>query len=757
MLAGWSIGARIYIGFAVILALLSGLAFFTYSSMTTVSGLFAEYRGTARQTLELGALETELLEARGAALKYRIDQADEHVADLNAHADALIERTSALGDVFGSDPESLEALRELAGDVAAYRDGFAEMTRLQAERDALVAEMEATGTQALAHLADIIQSAYDDKDTTSAYFASRAQESLMSGRFMAERFLMTNSDEAFAEARSHLQAGEDRLIELSTRITQPQRRALALAVSELLLAYRDTLLEVHDVVDARNAINAGTLDTIGPAVQASYDRLTASVAAAQNRLGPEARAQIESTRSVATAVGLGALALGALLAVLIARWIATAVAGMADTMKRMAGGDLDVEITGDGRRHELGRMAQALKVFREGALEKRRMDAEAREAAERDRAAQAEREALQGEVAQVVSQAAEGDFSRRVDARYGDEALNDFARMTNGLLETVSKGVEETAAVMAALARGDLSAEMRGTYSGAFAELQGSVNGTLAKLREIVREIQAASDTIKGATGEIAQGAGDLSSRAENQAASLEEIAATMEQMSATVKKNAENAVSASSLSAEARERADKGGAVVAEAITAMGQIEEGSGKIADIVGVIDGFAFQTNLLALNAAVEAARAGEAGKGFAVVAAEVRQLAQRSAEAARDIKGLIQESSHQVSDGVRLVTETGEALKEIVEGVRKVSETVVEISEASREQSAGVDEITAAITSMDEITQQNSALADQSASSARGLGEQAEELERTMAFFAVGASAAAWDADLAADRASFAAE
>jgi methyl-accepting chemotaxis protein len=184
-----------------------------------------------------------------------------------------------------------------------------------------------------------------------------------------------------------------------------------------------------------------------------------------------------------------------------------------------------------------------------------------------------------------------------------------------------------------------------------------------------------------------------------------------MEEMSATVKKNAENAVSASSLSADARERADKGGQIVEQAVTAMSEIEAGSGKIADIVSVIDGFAFQTNLLALNAAVEAARAGEAGKGFAVVASEVRTLAQRSAEAARDIKALIEESSGQVKDGVRLVKETGDSLASIVEAIRQVSETITEISEASREQSSGVDEITSALTSMDEITQQNSALAD----------------------------------------------
>ncbi|MGF1660137.1 MAG: methyl-accepting chemotaxis protein, partial [Rubrimonas sp.] len=241
-------------------------------------------------------------------------------------------------------------------------------------------------------------------------------------------------------------------------------------------------------------------------------------------------------------------------------------------------------------------------------------------------------------------------------------------------------------------------------------------------------------DAMRERTAAIAESAETLSGRAENQAASLEEVAATMEQMSATVRTNAENALSARDLSSDAHTRADRGGAIVAKAVTAMGEISTGSAKIADIVSVIDGFAFQTNLLALNAAVEAARAGEAGKGFAVVASEVRMLAQRSAEAARDIKTLIDASAHQVEGGVKLVEETGKALTEIVEAISKVSDTIAEISEASREQSSGVEEITSAITSMDEITQQNSAMADQSAAAARSLAEQAQALERLMAFF-----------------------
>jgi methyl-accepting chemotaxis protein len=409
-----------------------------------------------------------------------------------------------------------------------------------------------------------------------------------------------------------------------------------------------------------------------------------------------------------------------------------------EAMTRMAQGEIGVRLKHGRLAPEIARMTEALRIFQQNALKMMKLEEAEKAAAAREASAQ-EREALQRAVESAVSRAAAGDFDARVDAQYADAQLNAFAGTMNRLLETTRAGLSEVARVMSALARGDLNARMTGAFEGAFAQLQTDVNATVERLDGTVARIRAASEAIHAGADEINADAEKLSSRAESQAASLEEIAATMEEMSATVKKNAEHAVSAASLSHEARERADKGGGVVSKAVDAMHRIEAGSAKISEIVSVIDGFAFQTNLLALNAAVEAARAGEAGKGFAVVASEVRTLAQRSADAARDIKALIDESAHEVTDGVRLVTETGQSLEEIVDGIRKVSEMIAEISDSSREQSAGVDEVAAAITSMDEITQQNSALADASALAARNLSGQAAAMEDMMTFFTVSGS------------------
>jgi methyl-accepting chemotaxis protein len=253
------------------------------------------------------------------------------------------------------------------------------------------------------------------------------------------------------------------------------------------------------------------------------------------------------------------------------------------------------------------------------------------------------------------------------------------------------------------------------------------VNDLVATMAEIIGSIREASGTIASASAEISTGSQDLAQRTESQAASIEETAASMHEVTTTVKQNSDNAQAANQLAVAARDTADKGGTVVREAVAAVSQIEESARKISDIIGLIDEIAFQTNLLALNASVEAARAGEAGKGFAVVAQEVRALAQRSANASKDIKSLIQASNGQVKAGAALVNQTGSSLTEIVSAIKKVSDIVAEIAAASREQATGLEQINTAVASMDEMTQRNGALVEETTAAAQSLSNQAEEL------------------------------
>jgi methyl-accepting chemotaxis protein len=267
-------------------------------------------------------------------------------------------------------------------------------------------------------------------------------------------------------------------------------------------------------------------------------------------------------------------------------------------------------------------------------------------------------------------------------------------------------------------------------------QIAQAVDQMAERIRSTIGNIKNSAQEVTNASAEISSSTTDLSQRTEEQAASLEETSASMEEISATVKKNAENAQHASQSAGNTRQVADRGGAVVAKAVDAMAKIEDSSRKISDIIGVIDEIARQTNLLALNAAVEAARAGEAGRGFAVVASEVRSLAQRSSQAAKDIKDLITNSNSQVKDGVDLVNQAGTALTEIVDSIKVVASIISEIASASSEQATGLDEINKAIGQMDEATQQNSALVEENAATAKMLETQAKSMDEQVAFFQI---------------------
>src|SRR6266702_4476212 len=310
------------------------------------------------------------------------------------------------------------------------------------------------------------------------------------------------------------------------------------------------------------------------------------------------------------------------------------------------------------------------------------------------------------------------------------------------LSQQMEESVAQTQQIIRGATEGDLAKrlDVRGK-SGDLAKLGEAINSLLESVADIVSNVKhSASEVLRGAE-EISQGNANLSQRTEEQSSSLEETASSMEEMTSTVKQNADNAGQANQLSTAARDQAEKGGAVVGNAVRAMADINDSSKKISDIISVIDEIAFQTNLLALNAAVEAARAGEQGRGFAVVATEVRSLAGRSATAAKEIKELIQDSVRKVEDGSLLVTQSGQTLEQIVLSVKKVSDIVAEIAAASREQSSGIEQVNKAVMQMDEMTQQNAALVEEATAASQSMADQARDLTKMMDRFQVGESTA----------------
>ena len=356
------------------------------------------------------------------------------------------------------------------------------------------------------------------------------------------------------------------------------------------------------------------------------------------------------------------------------------------------------------------------------------------------------------QIQEVVLAAKQEDLSKRVplEDKVGDVAIlcEGVNQLVNNMAGVVVKikadaaaiytAVEQTQAVVNSAQAGDLTQRIPTKDKvGDIASLCAGVNSLVDNMAKIITQIKASSETINTAALEISNGNNDLSSRTEEQAASLEETASSMEELASTVKLNAENATNANLMAMKASETAATGGAVVDQVIHTMDQISSSSRKISDIIGVIDGIAFQTNILALNAAVEAARAGEQGRGFAVVASEVRNLAQRAATAAKEIKQLINDSVSEVENGTKLVETAGTTMKEIVDSVKRVTDIMSDIALASVEQSAGIDQVNTAVVQMDEVTQQNAALVEQSAAAAESLVEQANTMLDEVAKFNVG--------------------
>jgi methyl-accepting chemotaxis protein len=351
------------------------------------------------------------------------------------------------------------------------------------------------------------------------------------------------------------------------------------------------------------------------------------------------------------------------------------------------------------------------------------------------------KQVIQHDIQQLVDAAANGDLSQRIDLSDKQGFFEDMSAGINQLLDSIESIFNEASSSMRAIADGDLTHPLTSRYSGQFEDLKDNINSTIRKLDQTIIGLRDSSSIISSTASEISDGNNSLSARTEHQASALEQTAASMEQLTSTVKNNADNTHQADQLADNARQTALKGGEVMQQASVAMEEINQSSQKIAEIIGVIDEIAFQTNLLALNASVEAARAGEQGRGFAVVATEVRNLAGRSATAAREIKELINDSVSKVEVGVQLVEQSTRNQQEIVESINRVGSIIGEISTASHEQSDGIEQINVAITSMDDTTQQNAALAEQTSAAAISLSEQTVEMSDMLEFFRVSAVSA----------------
>lgn len=456
-----------------------------------------------------------------------------------------------------------------------------------------------------------------------------------------------------------------------------------------------------------NANNAGTVMAQTPAGNIFYAYRPVSVFGQKHLLaiGQQESKVLAAANDLAfwaTVATLAVLAIMTLIGIFVSASLTKPLTGLAGLMERLNGGENNIEIKAVSRGDEIGTMARALESFRQGILDKQRMEAESHRKSE-----------------ELDEERAQREMEKARSAKELEEA------------------VDALATGLANLAAGRLDLRIDKSFVPSLDHLRIDFNNSMAGLEATISNIGESANAIRSGSGELKSASEDLSRRTERQAAALEEAAAALGDMTQAVNLSLSRCNVAVEATAGTMQDAHKSTAVVKEAIVAMERIETSSAKIRQIIDVIDQIAFQTNLLALNAGVEAARAGEAGKGFAVVAQEVRELAQKSAAAARDITTLIATSAGDVESGVALVLKTGESLEQIQKRIQSVNDQIGEIATASREQSGRLSEINASVNELDHVTQQNAAMVEETTAAAFSLSSEADGLTEQVGQFSVG--------------------
>lgn len=447
----------------------------------------------------------------------------------------------------------------------------------------------------------------------------------------------------------------------------------------------------------------------------------------------EAQAEANRARQLADWLGAGGL-LGALLAavalfMLIRHSVLRPIVDIEVTMRSLSSGQTAIAIPHTTRKDEIGSMARTITVFRQ-AIDQRAEQEYARVQA--DLAAAEDRRRVLAEMARqigvVVDAAARGDFSERIAANDADKDFGAVSHRLNELLQTIDDGLGETIMVLSTLSNGQLGVRVQGEYRGAFAALKEGTNTLGDSLADALGRLAQTAAAVRSATGEISSGIHDLAARTSEQATTVSETCAALDRFTVSIRENAGRAGRAAEVVRAAESQARQGATVLSSAREAMNRISSSSGRISDIVELIDGIAFQTNLLALNAAVEAARAGEVGRGFAVVASEVRTLAQRAAEASHEIKTLIDQAQSEIASGVSLVEETSDQLGSIFTAVSDVTGVISTIAQASNEQASTIVGLNDAVNRLGDVAQQNASLVEETHAAIQMTEQETERLE-----------------------------
>jgi methyl-accepting chemotaxis protein len=656
-----------------------------------VAAAFADARAFAALDRAAGEIGATAMELRSTGLEVRYRRQSDDARKFAAEAKDLSDRIDRLAASARSDVVDKQ-IAALKSEIAAIGEQFAST---QEKQQALgdsgsggLVDKEATTGEALTELA---AQTTNQNDTIEAERMQRAASAMLRDQAQYE----ATFDDSLTGAWEVHHGQFDRSV-AKADLAADAKGALRAALSAYADAFKAASAAELDFMRAAENVN-GDIYLVAPILK----DLAARLAEESDGAGERLAAAQSQMRTIIFATILLALVVGLASAAFVGRTTAKPLGLLRDVMLRLAGGDLAADVPALARADEIGQMARAVATFKQAGLDRERL----------------EREAVRNREASEVE-------------RRGNEAERAAgAREQEKVVAALARGCER-------LSAGNLTFRIAEEFPPAYQKLKHDFNAAIAQMQRAVGVISTTTQDIRANAGEMSKASSDLSRRTEQQAETLEETAAALSEITQTVKKAAESALHAREVVAAADGDAKKGAVVVKQAVAAMDDIAKSSQQIDQIIGVIDEIAFQTNLLALNAGVEAARAGDAGRGFAVVASEVRALAQRSAEAAKEIKGLISASTAQVGHGVELVAETGAALERIMAQVADVNAVIAGIAAGAREQSTGLDEVNIALGRMDQVTQQNAAMVQQSTATSRSLSHETMELSRLVDQFEI---------------------
>ncbi|MFD1327162.1 methyl-accepting chemotaxis protein [Mycoplana ramosa] len=647
------------------------------------------YRIAAREA-ELGGLSADFLAARLTEKDFLLGRDLSAKSVFDQAGAAAMSRLDRLKAEAGADLAA--ELQEVGARFEAYGEAFDNLVRINEELGLQPSQGLEGAMRSAVHSIEEQLQGVDDASIIASMLMLRRHE----------KDFILRRDPQYIDSHA---AETETFIGLVRKVYRPgaQRQR----VMETFDVYRNAF-RLYAETSLREAAAREAIAAAHAEIQPARDR--ASALFAREWSEHVAANEASARRTIMVVAALVGLCIAALLVAvwLVGRSIVRPIASITASMRTLAGGRTEIVVPGLDRRDEIGAMAAALEVFRQAAIDNRRLEE------------QAEAERRRAETERVVIQAtAEAEAHERL------------MQATQGL-----------ATGLRSLARGDLDFQLTEPFSPEFEGLRSDLNQALRQLGGALLEIATVSRTIDGGSREIRTSADTLSARTERQAASLEETAAALEEITANVTNAAGRAQEARDVASRANANAARTAELVGDTVGAMERIEQSSRRISSIIGVIDDIAFQTNLLALNAGVEAARAGEAGRGFAVVAHEVRELAQRSAGAAKEIKDLIRNSTTEVEDGVAIVRDTGNALEAIGQEVKAIHGLMEAIAISAREQSVGISAVNAAVNEMDQETQQNAAMVEENTAASALLAEQAGRLRSLVAQFRLPPDAAA---------------